>query len=223
MAIFLLGLIAFGAPYMWPMVRATPPPPEELRRLYADGVVNVVEVADFECPHCRAFHPRLSDAIANLGREVHLVRIHYPLPGHPHARVAALVHICAARAGKGDEMASLLFTAEDLSRPAIVASAASIGLDVAALERCVDGPAARAELDEHRRITEALAVHGVPTTFIGDAILRGAQPSDEVESALRAAGSGEGAKGIPGHLYIGLVAVSVGLVVALARRRPEET
>jgi predicted DsbA family dithiol-disulfide isomerase len=119
-------------------------------------------------------------------------------------------------------MADLLFTADDLARPAIVASAASIGLDAPSLERCIDGPAARAELDEDRRIIQELGITGVPTTYIGDEILRGARSREDVDSALQAAVAGEGAKGIPGHLYLGLIAVSVGLVVALARRRPEE-
>jgi protein-disulfide isomerase len=188
------------------------------------NAVNVVEVADFECPHCRAFHPRLREAIADLGHVVHVVRIHYPLPGHPHARVAALAHLCAVHAGKGEEMADLLFTADDLGRPAIVSGAASIGLDAAALERCIDGPEATAELAEHRAIVQELAIRGVPTTFVDDQVIQGAQPADEVVNVLHAAASGEAAKGIPisGPLYIGLVAVSVVLVVALARRRPED-
>jgi predicted DsbA family dithiol-disulfide isomerase/uncharacterized membrane protein len=222
-AILILGIIAVIAPLGWPKVRPAPPIPDVLRALYQPDVVNVVEVADFQCPHCRAFHPHLKAAIASFGGPVNFVRVHYPLSGHAYARDAALAHLCADDAGHGEEMANLLFTTEDLSPDAIISRAPDVGLGTEDLRRCMAGVRARERLREHLRIVRSLSVSAVPTTFIGHTSIRGGREEDEILADLRRAASGEGLRGIPDYLYLTMVAVAIALVILLARRKPEET
>lgn len=132
----------------------------------ADGTT-IVEYVDFECPFCRAMAKKLTQAISDCGKPVHVVRKMVPLPIHKHALVAALAWCCADELGKGDEMAEALFTADpsDLTPEGCEKIATDLGLSVEAFRAKL--PAARARVNADLSEANAVDVHYLPTLEVG--------------------------------------------------------
>jgi len=148
------------------------------------GAATVVEVVDFECPHCRRMQARLSEAIASARTPVHLVRKMQPLDMHPHAMPAALAYCCADAQGKGEEMAAALFAAstDELTPEGCERLAASVGCDVERYRR--DLPRAAERVAAETEMTRAAGVHALPTLFIGSERVVGAGKSSEQLTAM---------------------------------------
>lgn len=148
------------------------PVPAFVQALQVPGKATVVEVSDFQCPHCRQLHASLKQAIATVADQVHFVRVPYPLPGHSYARGAALIYLCARAQGLGEAAAHLLFTT-DLSQITAASAAASLGLPSKALQACVAAPHTEAELQRGIERVQQASVKGLPTVYIGDEALLG--------------------------------------------------
>jgi uncharacterized membrane protein len=182
--LFLFAPAAWAA--TWPEHEVSP----VVLARYREGALNVVELADFECPYCRAMHPVLRSALEDE-RDVNLVRIVVPLEFHLHARDAARAYFCAEREGKAEEMADALFAAEDISREGTIALARELHLDAGELERCLSDRAIERRIDADIRFAERAGFEGLPTVYIGQRVLRGfdqrrgAAPFEEAIAAAR--------------------------------------
>lgn len=210
------------APIAWAFTLPDPSIPPVIRELYRDGAINVVEVADFECPYCRAMHPVLKSVLDDAGGDVNLVRVIVPLAFHVHARDAARGYYCAVRMDHGEPMADALFAARDVSRSGTIAIASELGLDRAAFEECLDDPAIEARIREDERIARESQNQGLPTVYIGERVMIGFEASKGAEpyrEAVEAARAGEGARVRWWPLAtVALVAILAGV---LGRRRKD--
>lgn len=211
-----LWWLAF-APIAWAMTFPEPEVPAAVRELYDPSAdVNVVEMADFECPYCRAMNPELEAALEATDADVHLVRLMVPLSFHEHARGAAAAYFCAQRQERGEPMATRLFEAEDLRREGLVATARALALDVEAFEACLDDPAIDARIEEDLARAERAGMRGLPSVYIGERTIVGFMPGYEAEyrAAVASARRGEGRRVwfAPGIvlLAIALLAAAVG-------------
>ncbi len=186
-----LALLAIGLPHG--VARAKPPPaaPASILALSDPAHVTIVEFSDFECPFCRIMHPVLLDAVRASGAPARIVRKTFPLPSHPHARGASRAWVCAERAGAGERMADWLFGANDLAVEAISRGAEQLGLDRAALVACMADPATDARIDADIAFIRAAGFEGLPTVWIGDRKVLGAQPVERYTEAIRAVARGE--------------------------------
>ena len=163
------------------------PVPPEVSALWVPGKVNVVEVADFDCPHCRRMHNVLALFLDEEGDRVRFVRLTAPLPAHPQARPASRAFLCAAEQGKGDDMAEALFTARSLTPDACEGLAAALGLSVPRFRACVTDPATDRRLDAGTAWVKAVSPQGLPVIWVQDRMLFGEQPIDALREAARAA------------------------------------
>lgn len=202
-----LFVVAVTAPFAWARVKPPLPVPAVIREVYVPGKVNVVEFADFECPHCRALHPVLRRVLAEQppGR-VHFVRGHVPLPSHPEAMPAARAMVCAEEQGKEDALADRLVQVT-LSRETIRKAATAAGLSADRLQACLSSrrPDARIEADT-RRLKDA-GMRGLPTTYVGEQRLLGAVPEAKLRDAVeRAARGADAPGGVGGELFAALLA-----------------
>lgn len=179
------GLIVAG-PLVWDAIKPLPPVPASIAALYQPGKINVVEFADFECPHCRRLHKVLGPMLTEFGADVHLVRAHRPLLQHQNAHYAARVSICAAAQGKETEMAEQLFTIE-LSNQTIQRAAERVGLEPGEFDRCVSSPEAEAALEKDRALLPDDQLRGLPTTFIGGKQFVGVPSAAALRDALEKA------------------------------------
>ncbi len=214
-----LAVLAVAAPVIWPRVKPQPPVAPEIAALYTPGKINVVEFADFECPHCRKLHPELKKLVAEYGAQVSFVRMNMPLKSHQHAYDAAKAAVCGDKQGKGDAMADALFASEDLSLESIRRLAVSVGLDAQGFDRCLADPETVARLNREERILRASGFDGLPTTYIGAKRIVGAQPTEVFREAFEQARRGEGNEGIPAWLFIALLGLLVGGTVHFGRKR----
>jgi protein-disulfide isomerase/uncharacterized membrane protein len=215
---FGVAAVLVAAPLLWNGVRPETPVPASIRALYVPGKINVVEFADFECPFCRRLHTVLKPLLAQYGDRVAFQRYLRPLEMHPHAEPAARAGLCAAAQGKGEEMADRLFTIT-LSDESISAAAEALRLDPARYDACMNSPETTAELERQAALLPDEQFKGLPTTFIGGAMILGVPSElalrDALERALRPPRAS-----LSGPVYVALAIVALALVSWLGRRRP---
>jgi predicted DsbA family dithiol-disulfide isomerase/uncharacterized membrane protein len=219
----MLGALAVGAPLLWSDLRPQPPVPPGVLAHYHAGKINVVEFADYECPFCRLLHDRLKTIIKDYPNKVNFVRLNMPLQSHASARYAARAGVCAEAQGKGEPMADHLFSAEDLSPAANRRAAGELGLELSAFDRCVDNSETDRRIDAEAKILRDAGFQGLPTTFVGSRMIVGAQPEEVFREAFARAERREGESGIPGPVFLGLLAVVAGAVIGVGRTNARKT
>ncbi|HEX6272657.1 MAG TPA: DsbA family protein, partial [Polyangiaceae bacterium] len=218
-----LGALAVAAPMTWPFLRPAGALPAGVRERHVAGKINVVEFVDFECPFCRLFHPTLKKVVDEYGARVNFVRLDLPLESHPQARGAAKAHLCADSQRAGDRMADVLFELEALDESALAGAAKSLGLDVKRFEECLASP----KTEERLRGVESILrdsgmLQGLPTTFVGSAMLVGAHDDVALRDAFERAARGADDDGVPGVAYLAALVAAAGGVVFAGRRRTSQ-
>jgi protein-disulfide isomerase/uncharacterized membrane protein len=179
-----IGLLALWTHHAPPQVQLPPGTPDFVEHAQVAGAATVVEVVDFECPFCRRMQAQLTAAIAKAKAPVRVVRKMLPLDMHRHAMPAAVAYCCADAQGKGDAMATALFTAEpdELTPEGCEKLAASVGCDLERYRR--DLPQAKVRVDAETAAAMAAGIHSIPTLFIGGERVVGAGKSTEELTAM---------------------------------------
>jgi len=174
---------------LWTHVPPPPPPPtdqpEFVTKAQRPGSVTIVELVDFECPHCREMQRRLDTALARTTVPVKIVRKMVPLPMHEGAVPAALAWCCADMQGKGDEMARALFAADpsELNARGCEAMLKRIGCDLDRYRGDLEAAQQRVRTD----LADARAadIRALPTLFIGHTRVTGASmTADQLFTAI---------------------------------------
>jgi len=138
--------------------------------------VEVVEYADFQCPHCGEFanvqFPTIKEQLINTGRLRWRFR-EFPLEIFPWSRLSALAAQCVGEQGKFWEMEEVLFqrqsdwgasnrnpagTFRDLAR--------GIGVDLDKYNACMDGQRYAGRIEAGHQEGLARGVTGTPTFFV---------------------------------------------------------
>ncbi len=166
---------------------ATAPVPPQVKALWVTDRVNVVEIYDFECRHCRRMHPLLKQVLAEQGEHIHHVRITVPLPAHAQARDAARAYLCADKQNKGAEMAEYLIGMPNLAPETCLEVAEVLGLSLPAYRSCVADPAIDERLDADLAWVKDACPDGLPVIWIQDQRFQGVQSPDALAAALRRA------------------------------------
>ena len=157
----------------------------------------VIVASDFQCPFCKQWHDEtykpFVDQYVRTGK-VKVAFINFPIESiHRNAMITAEAAMCAAAQNKFWEYHTGLFNTQAQwapmpePRPVLDSLAKSVGLDVAAWGKCVDSkqmvPMIRADLSR----ASAGGIGSTPSFIIGDQVLAGAQPLDDMRPALDAA------------------------------------
>ncbi len=183
-----LSAIAVAAPLLWPAVKSQAEAPRAITALYQPGVLNVVEFADFQCPHCRSLHPLLTQQLDQTSN-VKLRRVIVPLPNHELAEGAARAFLCAELAGQGEGMARLLF-----EKPLVFRvwheHAKALGLEPAQFEKCLAARATTQQLSDNIDLFNAARLSGLPTTFVGHLKFVGTPNEEQLSKAFVKARTG---------------------------------
>ncbi|MDP9033847.1 MAG: thioredoxin domain-containing protein [Myxococcota bacterium] len=166
-------------------------------RSIAPAAVTLVDFVDFECPFCRVTHAELDPIVQAHRERIRVVRRQVPLRIHPHAYDAARAACCGERLGKGDAMASALFAApaEELTPEHCEHIAETLGLEVAAFRACVSDRKTDASIEADRAEFKAAGGFALPTLWLDDRELVGAQPQQALAKALAEALSQRAAGG----------------------------
>jgi protein-disulfide isomerase len=163
--------------------------------------VAVVVYTDYQCPFCGRL---ATDALAQVRKEyvdtnkIKLIVRDFPLfQIHPYAEKAAEAANCAIEGGKFWEYHDKLFanqtalTVDDLKK-----YAASVGLNAANFNTCLDGGKYADAIKQSAAEGEKYGVRGTPASFVGTVSgstvkgainISGAQPFDSFKTAIDAA------------------------------------
>jgi uncharacterized membrane protein/2-hydroxychromene-2-carboxylate isomerase len=181
-----IGVVAATAPIVWSTLRPGPgQAPAEVRALWVEGRVTVVEVTDFDCPHCATADHILKDVLREE-HTVHFVRVPAPMPIHANARPAARAYLAAQRQGKAEEMAAALYAAESRSTDECRKLASSIGLNLDDYDRVVVDSATDAELDATVAWARRTG-YGLPQIWVHDRLIPYVPTPEKLRQAIRQA------------------------------------
>ena len=172
----------------------------------------IVAFTDFECPFCRKLAPVVHEVQENWGDRAVLVRKMAPLSFHHGAMPAALAYACTPEEQR-DEMARRLYAAPDptLTLDGVQTLARVLHLDEARFARCLEGPAARAQVDADKKLFDELELHGLPYTYVGKRAVAGFNPD-----ALRKLGREAMEDDRPSLPLWGMVGAALAMAAALA-------
>ena len=151
----------------------------------ADAPVQVIELADFECPGCRTFYRTWSAAKSRFGDSVALTYVHYPLAYHRFALAVATAAECANAQGRFADMYALLFTKQDsIGLKSIDAFARDAHVtDSIAFRTCVSQPDTAPAVRRGLALGKALSLRATPTILVNGLQL-GRPPSEEALIAM---------------------------------------
>jgi protein-disulfide isomerase len=149
--------------------------------------IRVIVFEDLECPFCARFHETISSFAAKNPDRVSLDLVHFPIPSHRFARLAALAVECAADVGRVAPMVGALFRYQDsLGLKPIGEIAANAGVDSVRLGMCIRSPS----LHHRRRIERGIeegkrfGVRGTPTVIVNGLRFTAAPDANTLDSLL---------------------------------------
>ncbi|UZK68063.1 DsbA family protein [Sphingomonas sp. S1-29] len=147
--------------------------------------VTVVAYMDYACGYCRASLPTLDRLIA-ADPKVRVVFRELPILS-AESRTAAEWSLAAARQGKFAAYHDALFAAGRLTPQSIDAAIARAGLNRAAGQAFARSKAATDELSKNLSMAGQLGMTGTPAWVIGNRVLAGAIPLEQMQAAVTAA------------------------------------
>jgi protein-disulfide isomerase len=142
----------------------------------ATAPLQIIEFADFECPHCGGAFRKLRALGAAFPSELRVTFLHFPLDAACNPLVTAPFHVracylaslaeCAHRQGRFVDAAALLYErVRERSDAELRADVVALGLDAAALDACLADPAAAAAVRSDVDLGLRVKVEGTPTLF----------------------------------------------------------
>lgn len=155
-----------------------------------DGKVTMIEFFDYNCPYCRAAGPMVTELLQKKA-DVRIVYKDFPTLA-PSSRFAARAALAARRQSPELYTAfhdALLKANGRLAEDGVVQIARQAGVDVDRMRADMEDPAIDKSIDGNIELARAIGVTGTPTFIIGDAILVGAKPLQQMESAIADAGA----------------------------------
>lgn len=160
------------------------------------AAITIVEFADFECPHCAEVAPMLDKVVETHKNDVRMVFKFYPLPGHPHADIAARAAVAGMNQGKFWEMHHALFTNQrHLEQTDLDSYAKELGIEVSRFHADMQATATAERIAKDKKLGEDLQIGGTPTIFINGRLFDGHQDIQDWIALELATVKGEGVKG----------------------------
>jgi predicted DsbA family dithiol-disulfide isomerase len=140
----------------------------------ANPRVTIVEFSDFECPFCRQVQSTLKQIVDAYGRDVRLVFKHLPLDGHRNSLPAARAAYCAAEQDRFWQFHDALFSAQDLSPPALEQIASDLGLASAKFTTCLNSEQSRAAILKDLEAARLFRIDSTPSFIVNGKLIKGA-------------------------------------------------
>jgi uncharacterized membrane protein len=183
------AVLAVVLPPLYVWTGSNPPVPEQVKALWVEDRLTVVELMDFECQRCRDAESILADFLRKKekeGEKIHFVRLSAPMPNHEHARDSARAYLAAEAQDKGEAMKDALIASLKRDEAECRKLAKEIGLDLAAYDRVVKDPATDKKLDDTNAWGRT-AGPGLPLLWVGDQLVTPPVSRDKLEIAYRKA------------------------------------
>ncbi len=141
----------------------------------ADKTLEMVEFADFECPHCKEAQANM-EKLATDFPKAHIVFQNYPLESiHPQAKIAAEYGVCVAKLGGNHAFflfADDVFNGQeglataDGAQLTLKSAASKAGADPEKVGACVADPSTSAEVEKSVTLARDLNINQTPMLLI---------------------------------------------------------
>ena len=143
--------------------------------------LTITVFTEFQCPFCWRFAARLESLAQLYPGQVRIELRNFPLPFHEQAELAAEAALAANEQGKYWPMHDELFANQNaIDRDHLRALAGKLGLDVARFDQALDDGHERTRVQGDIELGKRVGVRGVPATVIGDELVPGALPLEEM-------------------------------------------
>jgi protein-disulfide isomerase len=154
-----------------------------------DAPVTLVEISDFGCTHCRAFHQETVSTLKEEYVDTGLVRwVVMPYALSSATVPASNAALCANEQGKFFEFSDALFNVEPadqvLLRDTYIQLGQEIGLEGASFEQCLAEGRYNNKISTNQQAASQAGVNSTPTFFVNDQIIRGNVPIEEFENRI---------------------------------------
>jgi len=150
------------------------------------GDVTVVEFFDYHCPYCKAVAGPLQQLLQE-DKGVRLVLKEFPILGEDSLLAA---HAALASVPQGKYVAfhqALMEHRGQFDMEVIKTIAAKVGMDPAKLEADMGREKIEPLLSANHKLAQTLDISATPTFIIGDQVIEGAVPLDELKAAIKKA------------------------------------
>jgi protein-disulfide isomerase len=155
--------------------------------------LELVEFADFQCPHCKEAQANMDKLVADYPK-ARIVFQNDPIPSiHPEAVRAAEYGVCVNQMGGSTaffQYAAAVFDGQDgLSTPdgatlTLNSAVTKAGLDPAKVSACVALPATKAEVEASRTLATDIGVNEVPTLVVNGRAVPANIPYDVLKKII---------------------------------------
>ena len=154
--------------------------------------LEIVEFADFQCPHCKEAQANMDKLVTDFPK-ARIIFQNYPLPQHTAAANAAAYGICVAKQGGSTAFftfSSAVFEGQDglattdgatLTLNSAVTKA---GLDPAKIAACSSEPATKAVVDASVKLAQDLSINQTPTLVINGRQVPANAPYDTLKQIV---------------------------------------
>ncbi|MGA3161251.1 MAG: thioredoxin domain-containing protein [Terracidiphilus sp.] len=154
--------------------------------------LEIVEFADFQCPHCKTAQANMDKLAADFPK-ARFVFQNFPLPQHPAAANAAAYGYCVSR--QGGSSAFFTFAAatfdgqdglanEDGVTLTLNSAVTKAGLDPATIATCSKAPATLAAVDAMVKLAQDLKINQTPTLVINGRPVPASAPYDVIKQII---------------------------------------
>lgn len=167
-----------------------------------DAPVQVVEFADFTCPHCKEAAEMMKKVSEKYPEKVVFYYKNFPLGSHQGGMMAATASIAAHKQDKFWPMHDRLFKYQSsLTMEKIERFAKQLGMNYSKFQKDMQSPAVAAEVKQDKQEGVKAGVNSTPTLYINGRRYFGAKTVDaistRIEQELASEGDAEG-KGVEG-------------------------
>jgi protein-disulfide isomerase len=155
--------------------------------------LELVEFADFQCPHCKEAEANMEKLIADFPK-ARIVFQNYPLAAiHPQAVTAATYGVCVAKQGGSNAFftyAAAVFEGQDGLGTAdgatltLNSAVTKAGLDPAKIADCAKTPAAASSVEASVKLAQDLNVNQTPTLVVNGRQVPANAPYDTLKQII---------------------------------------
>ncbi len=156
--------------------------------------LELVEFADFQCPHCKAAQANMDKLVADFPK-AHIVFQNNPLPAvHPQSVIAATYGYCVAKQSGSAafyKFAAAVFDGQDgLNTPdgttlTLNSAVTKVGLDPAKIAACAATPEAKAAIDASIKLGADMNIASVPALMINGRQVPATAPYETLKQIIQ--------------------------------------
>ncbi|KPU84195.1 DSBA oxidoreductase [Marinosulfonomonas sp. PRT-SC04] len=151
-----------------------------------DGDITIVEFADYNCGYCKKAHPEVAELLASDGN-IRLIYKEFPILGPDSltsAKFAMATLMVSGPEAYGKVNNALMNKRGAPSNEALVKLANSFDLDADAVIAKMDSPEVMQIIQANRALGQALKISGTPTFIMGDQLVRGYLPLENMRDIV---------------------------------------